>query len=159
MKYKNIVHTTGIGDFLAIDAYFTDVEKSKIENIYFINDISKQNNIKNLIKKSFKYNKNINFISLHDRYLDLWDYRRMILKKNKINLNNTLVDFEFIWATGEYKETKNLKNYYFLKNNLANLKKFNLPEKYCVIISYTNVERHFDKRDWQQIMQILKFLS
>ena len=84
MKYKNIVHTTGIGDFLAIDAYFTDAEKEKIENIYFINDIGKQNNIKNIIKKSLKYNSNINFISLHDNYLDYWNHRREILYKNNI---------------------------------------------------------------------------
>lgn len=159
MKYKNIVHTTGIGDFLAIDAYFTDAEKEKIENIYFINDIGKQNNIKNIIKKSLKYNSNINFISLHDNYLDYWNHRREILYKNKINFNSTLIDFEFIWGNEEYKQTKNLKNYFFLKNNIANIKKFDLPEKYCIVISYTNPERHFDKRDWQQTLQIIKFLN
>lgn len=159
MIYKNIVHTTGIGDFLAIDSYFNDDEKSKIENIYFINELSKQNNIKNIIKSSKKYNPNVNFISLWNNYLDYWDHRRSIIYKNKINLKSTLVDFEFIWGTQEYKETKNLKNYYFSKEKLTNIDKFNLPEKFCLIITYTNPERLFDKRDWQQTLKILSFLK
>lgn len=159
MIYKNIVHTTGIGDFLAIDAYFNDLEKSKIENIFFINDISKQKNIKNIIKKSKKYNPNINFINLDSHYLDYWDDRRNIIHKNKINLKNTLVDFEFIWGTSEYKETRNLKNYFFAKENLTKIEKFNLPEKFCVLVTYTNPERLFDKRDWIQAMKILNFLK
>lgn len=158
MKYKNIVHTTGIGDFIAIDAYFTDIEKTKIENIYFINETYKKNNIKNIVEKSKKYNHKIKFIELHNHYIDYWDTRREILYKNKIKLNDSLVDFEFIWGNAEYKTTNNLKNYFF-KNQIANCKKFNLPEKYCGIVPYTNEERHFDKKDWEQVFKILKFLK
>jgi hypothetical protein len=158
MNCKNIVHTTGIGDFIAIDAYLTDTEKIKLEKIYFINEIYKQHNIKNIIERSKKYNHKIKFIELHNHYIDEWDTRRKILHENKINLNNSLIDFEFIWGYSQYKKIKNLKNYFF-KSPIANCKKFNLPEKYCGIIPFTNKERQFDKKDWNQVFKILNFLK
>jgi len=158
MKYKNLLLSTGIGDFLAIDSFLNDKQKKEIQTIYFVAYTFKQNNIKNIIKKSKKYNENIKFLSLTDIYIHDLNQRKKAIEAFGIKEENTLFDFEFIWGRQEYRNRKNIKNYLF-KNKLDDISKFKLPKKYCVIFPYTNEKRCFNKLDWMETNRMLNFIN
>lgn len=175
-RYKNIIFScAGIGDFFVFDSLLSDYEKKNLKNFYTleINPSKKCFKIQELILASKKYNPNLNFLIANSNmpnHKKNKDYYRKIHGKNW--RNHVLKEYEnFPNTICSYTCHNGLEweklpsdpyeiNSSFTNKKIADISKFCLPENYLSLVPYTSSrENYFSKKDWENILRILKKLN
>jgi hypothetical protein len=161
-----IVLTGGVGDVLALESFFNDSEREKLETVYYATRKSA------LIIEIFR--RFYNFPNLKNHYVSFDDFSKfwcfytkdeliVHLKTKRMNLPPGIIQSED-WSimpkfarihSGYMKYTGSS----VLKNNLCNVHDFGLPEKYFVICPYSSDKRvssrDFDDNDWKNTKTML----
>lgn len=160
-RFDCIITSGQIGSFIAFDSFLTDFEKENLKKIIidagstYDSQIKDNNNnlqISNLIKNNKYYNQNIKFIEckINKETLKKHSEKHKIVytRQFKKNYHN------YSW---HLYEKINIKNSSFIKIKNADLEKFNLPEKYCVVVGWSKrKEKKFTTKDWKELIKILE---
>ena len=160
-RFDCIITSGQIGSFIAFDSFLTDFEKENLKKIIIHNNSNfefqiKDNNnslqILNLLKNNKYYNQNIKFIECKTNNQEIEKH----LENHKIVYTRQFRKnyYNYSW---HLHENINIKNSSFVKNENADIKKFCLPEKYCVIVGWSKrKEKKLTAKDWKELIKILE---
>lgn len=173
--YKNsssssIFISGGIGDFIAVESFMTDEERSKINKIYYATH--KKESIESIVKSL----PNMNHIKMHeviwDDFSKFWCFfsKEECINKMKSIGRTIPIDLELaedFSISKKFKQFSEIEIVYnessLLKYNLADISKFILPEFYLVICPYSTdkriKDRDFNSCDWNELINWIKKLG
>lgn len=177
--YPNaILITGGIGDFLTIESFMNDAQRIAIDSIFYATRAQKPiqeiisvlpnfPNLKNHTVLWDDFSKKFAFDSKND-VVQAVIFKNMKMAeptaRSKISRWNQLLakvaDYSISKIFIEIPNLRPYNNSSFLKYNLANISKFNLPKEYYVICPFSpndrrNPAREFNHMDWKGLLQIL----
>jgi hypothetical protein len=159
--------TGGIGDVIAVESFLTDQERQSIKNIFYATN--KRIFLEPLVNSLNTFVNLEKHISLWDDFSQFWcffslqDYiNKTKSQKNSLNLNlKTCKDLSIFPVISDIQ--KGLIQYNessFLKDKLASIDEFNLPDEYFIILPYSTDKRtktrDFNANDWEQIVIMLQ---
>lgn len=161
--FENILITGGLGDFLAVDSFLPNEQKSKIKKIILATKAG--NFIKSLFNLKNKYYCNLKKIQILDyNFLKNPAFHSLEITKYYIPLSKKFWENVYdgsisnVFKLIRKKELKYQESS-FLKLNI-NIRKFNLPNNYFTILPCSsnkiNDFRNFDDNDWEYLIHFLK---
>jgi hypothetical protein len=185
-KYDTLFINGAIGDFIQFDSLLNNEIRNNFKKIIVWNPCHPINNKGELVKKIIQNNKfypnnvqietyienkygnsafnpikRIPFKSDKNFTLQMFED---FCSKNEINKNTSLIQQMLCFET-QYTNNSNIiceesfankaKSSYLLQK-LTSLEKFNLPERYCVVVPHTCPGREFDRNDYLELLKILK---
>ena len=162
--FEKLLITGGLGDFLAVDSFFSKEQKSKIKKIILASRAA--NYIKTLFNEKNHYYKNLKKVQILDyNFHKQPSFHGKEEAREKIKMSKSFWEnvydgsisniFKIIRAKKfRYQESS------FLDYNIS-IKKFNLPSNYILILPFStnqvNDFRNFDDDDWKFIESYLRF--
>lgn len=165
----------GIGDFIQFDSLVNQKIRNNIKTIVFWNPYDPTNPKADLMETMIKSNKyyspdvKIIKIKIRTNSFNLNNNKLISIEKEIINshnidpnktfnqnklLNETLIlkNFDII----REKSIENKAKSSYLLEEISNIKQFNIPEKYCVIVPTTSHDRQFTSNDYYETFSILE---
>ena len=155
----------GIGDVFAVESFLTDEERNEISSIFYAT--IKKEPIQELFK-SLSWPKLKNHITAWDDFSKFWCFYKLsecaskVSKKGDLSKINQAKDLSILTIFDEVKKGKLKYNgSSFLNQQIAEIKKFNLPDDYIVFIPYSTDKRlagrDFSKKDWDECLEYLNY--
>jgi len=159
-SHSNILITGGLGDFFAIESFFSKSLKNSLQTICYAT--SKYQLIQNCLKclPNYKIEKHIVVWSDFSKFWCFYNKKEIEVKlQNRINHELHLSqDFSISLIFNLIRNgVMKFNSCSFVENNLVPIENFTLPEKYITVCPYSSdkriVERDFDKDDWINLVK------
>ena len=160
--FENILITGGLGDFLAIDTFLTEEQKSKIKKIILATRAA--NFIKSLFNIKNKYYPNLKKIQILDfNFKNKPSFHSIETTRFYIRMNKLFWKDVYDGSISNIfslirKQKLKFQESSFLDLDI-NIKKFSLPKKYITILPFStnkvNDYRNFDEDDWKYLIHFL----
>lgn len=159
---NKIIITGGIGDFLAVDSFMSAEERAKITGVVLITRASEG------ISKAILSNPEWSKKSVEVVHFD-WTKRFCFFAKEEAlavtgtsNLHGQASDYSIGAIFGQIKQNRRTYHYSsFMANTVANIDRFDLPQRYIAICPQSindrnNPNRSLESEDWQYILDFLR---
>jgi ADP-heptose:LPS heptosyltransferase len=169
--YSSTIFLSGsIGDIFALESFFTDNERDTINGIYYATQKSAA------IETTFKALPNYPALKRHEvawnDFSNFWCFYSKDECIHRFSLNQKTIpsglkysaDFSIGNKFDEiHAGIRRYNGSSFVKHNVANISKFNLPNNYIVICPYSTdkriKDRDFTNKDWTKCLDYLKTIG
>jgi hypothetical protein len=165
IKEDSFFISGGIGDVFAVESFLTDKERSEVSSIFYAT--IKEEPVKDLFK-SLSWPNLKNHITAWNDFSTFWCFHTLdecVSKVSKIPSLSKMKNSKDLSILTIFEEVKRGKLKYngssFLNQEIAKIKKFNLPDNYIVISPYSTdkrlKKRDFTNKDWESCFEYLNY--